>query len=111
VNYRALASLFEEAANRSAEWSYDFQVSMLEIYNETVQDLLDDEGSGKGGLEIRQAPGGGVFVQDLTQVSVSSLDEVVSVMVKGYKNRAVGSHNVNEHSSRSHLVLGVEVTR
>ena len=50
-----------------------------------------------------------MFVQDLTQVGVSGLDEVVMVMNKGSKNRAVGSHNVNEHSSRSHLVLSVQV--
>ena len=56
-----------------------------------------------------QAPTGGVFVQDLTTVTVSNLDEVILVMTKGYKNRAVGSHNVNEHSSRSHLVLSVQV--
>lgn len=56
-----------------------------------------------------QAPTGGVFVQDLTTVTVSNLEEVILVMTKGYKNRAVGSHNVNEHSSRSHLVLSVQV--
>ena len=30
-------------------------------------------------------------------------------MEEGAKNRAVGAHNVNEHSSRSHLVVSVWV--
>jgi kinesin family protein C2/C3 len=42
-------------------------------------------------------------------VSVSTVADVISAMAKGYSNRAVGSHNVNEHSSRSHLVLSIDV--
>ncbi len=81
---------------------------MLEIYNETVLDLLSDDATPKG-LDIRQNPAGGVHVPDLNVVSVACLDDVIKVMAHGYSNRAVGSHNVNEHSSRSHLVLSVDV--
>merc|ERR1712023_267310 len=41
--------------------------------------------------------------------AVSSLEDVQVLLAKGAKHRSVGSNNVNEHSSRSHLVLSVKV--
>ena len=57
-----------------------------------------------------QNPAGGVHVPGLSVKDVRGLEDVITVMAKGYSNRAVGSHNVNEHSSRSHLVLSVDVS-
>ena len=62
------------------------------------------------GIAWAQNPAGGVHVPDLNVIPVSTVEDVVWTMAKGYKNRAVGSHNVNEHSSRSHLVLSVDVS-
>ncbi len=62
------------------------------------------------GIAWVQNPAGGVHVPDLNVIPVSTVEDVVRTMAKGYKNRAVGSHNVNEHSSRSHLVLSVDVS-
>merc|ERR1719498_79210 len=86
---------------------------MLEIYNEQVRDLLNPStkaGSESKGLEIRQ--GGkekGTFVSGLEVRAVSAYDDVVSIMNEGNSNRAVGCHNLNEHSSRSHSVLTILV--
>lgn len=46
VNFRALAELFRLAQVRSASFKFDISVSILEIYNENVRDLLCSE-SGK----------------------------------------------------------------
>jgi kinesin family protein C2/C3 len=40
VNFRALEQLFRVCEERSEHYEYTFQVSMLEIYNETLLDLL-----------------------------------------------------------------------
>jgi len=37
--------------------------------------------------------------------------EVQNLMQKGLSNRQTASNNVNEHSSRSHLVIGVKIER
>lgn len=41
---------------------------------------------------------------------VTSLEEVEELVLLGGQNRTVGNNNVNEHSSRSHLVLQVHIT-
>ena len=38
--FRALATLFENAAARKSEIAYSFECSLLEIYNEKIIDLL-----------------------------------------------------------------------
>lgn len=49
-----------------------------------------------------------LVVHDARQVE--SLEEVEELVVLGGRNRTVGNNNVNEHSSRSHLVLQVHIT-
>lgn len=41
---------------------------------------------------------------------METLEEVEELLVLGGRNRTVGNNNVNEHSSRSHLVLQVHIT-
>jgi hypothetical protein len=42
VNIRALARLFDVVRERQADYSYRISVSVLEIYNEAIHDLLVD---------------------------------------------------------------------
>jgi Kinesin motor domain len=97
-------------------YSYSVTVSMMEIYNEQVFDLLLSQtgGSAAGGqgsgLDIRQAPDGTVSVPGLHTVGVRNLADVMEVFAKGTNNRATTSTNLNEHSSRSHLIMLIEVS-
>lgn len=47
VNYRALNDLFDIQQQRKNMIAYEVCVQMLEIYNETVRDLLITDGSNK----------------------------------------------------------------
>lgn len=40
VNYRTLEQLFETAKERSETFAYSLSVSVLEVYNEQIRDLL-----------------------------------------------------------------------
>jgi kinesin family protein C2/C3 len=40
VNYRTLEELFSVAAQRKGEVDYDISVSVMEVYNEQIRDLL-----------------------------------------------------------------------
>ncbi|GMH84610.1 hypothetical protein TrST_g805 [Triparma strigata] len=109
VNYQAIAEMFKVSAEREEDVSYTFKVSMLEIYNETVRDLLSpslDDFNQPKVLKIRQTNEGNV-VQGLTELDVMTSSMVEEAMKKGGDNRSVGSHSMNMHSSRSHLIVTV----
>jgi kinesin family protein C2/C3 len=106
VTYRMLQELFDRITWRGDEYIYQLNVGVLEIYNETVVDLLSKE---KTKVEVSIA-NKEVKIPKLTMVSVTEYDEVVKIMREGSKNRVVGSNNLNEHSSRSHLITTVHVT-
>jgi kinesin family member C2/C3 len=68
--------------------------------------LSDNVGADK--LEIRQGDHGN-YVPNLTIVPVTKMDQVVELLTFADRNRSKASTNMNEHSSRSHLMLSVNV--
>ncbi|CAM8907686.1 unnamed protein product [Rhodiola kirilowii] len=108
VNYRTVEQLFEIAKERSEMFSYDICVSVLEVYNEQLRDLLATSPSSKK-LEIKQGSEGSHHVPGIVEAKVESISEVWNVLRVGSSARAVGSNNVNEHSSRSHCMLCITV--
>eukprot|EP00118_Oscarella_pearsei_P007350 m.35601 g.35601 ORF g.35601 m.35601 type:complete len:834 (+) comp32144_c0_seq3:2412-4913(+) len=107
VNIRSVEELLNIAAGRK-QIKYTLMVSILEVYNETVLDLLE---SGLGATKLQiQATGRGVSVPGLTEVEVKTLADVREVMRKGDKNRSTAQTAMNSQSSRSHLILSVSVT-
>lgn len=108
VNTRSLQELFEKKRERLKEFQDDITVSVMEIYNEQIRDLLIQDGSSTN-LQVRQGPNGN-FVPGLTQVPVQTLDEVLDLIQIGNKYRSTHATDMNEHSSRSHSILSVQLT-
>ncbi|KAE8659234.1 E3 ubiquitin-protein ligase UPL2 isoform 1 [Hibiscus syriacus] len=108
VNYRTLEQLFKIVEQRKENSTYSISVSVLEVYNEQIRDLLATEPSSKR-LEIRQASEGFHHVPGIVEAKVENIKEVWSVLQSGNNARAIGSNNVNEHSSRSHCMLCILV--
>lgn len=108
VNYRALKSILD-LARGSDEFKTDVHISMLEVYNETIRDLLSMESSIDDSLDIRVGKQG-VYVDMLSEWPVRCVEEAVSIIERGSDNRKTASNNVNERSSRSHLVVTVKVS-
>ncbi|XP_075716728.1 centromere-associated protein E isoform X2 [Rhinoderma darwinii] len=80
------------------------RVSYMEIYNETVTDLLCDDRKKKP-LEIREDINRNVYVADLTEELVAVPEHVLQWIKKGEKNRHYGETKMNDHSSRSHTIF------
>ncbi|MBC2899365.1 hypothetical protein CFC21_112208 [Triticum aestivum] len=108
VNYRTLEELFKIAEERKDTVTYNISVSVLEVYNEQIRDLLATSPSSKK-LEIKQAGEGSHHVPGIVEAKVEDINEVWDVLQTGSNSRAVGSNNVNEHSSRSHCMLCIMV--
>ena len=95
--------------NKDPATHYEVEVSMLEIYNEKVQDLLVPINKRPpSGLKIRESKALGVFVADLTKYPVSSYEEISNKMDEGYQNRTIGSTLMNNTSSRAHTIVTIE---
>ncbi|KAK4801879.1 hypothetical protein SAY86_000082 [Trapa natans] len=108
VNYRTLEQLFATAQERNEIFAYNISVSVLEVYNEQIRDLLATSPSSKK-LEIKQASEGFHNVPGIVEAKVENIKEAWDVLQAGSNARAVGSNNVNEHSSRSHCMLCIMV--
>ncbi|XP_034384093.1 centromere-associated protein E isoform X4 [Cyclopterus lumpus] len=80
------------------------RVSYMEIYNETVSDLLVDSWKRKP-LEVRETINKNIFVADLTEELVTSSTQALAWIRKGEKNRRYGKTKMNERSSRSHTIF------
>ncbi|CAI9784307.1 unnamed protein product [Fraxinus pennsylvanica] len=112
VNYRTLEELFHIVEDRKKTFRYEISVSVLEVYNEQIRDLLvsgSQPGVTSKRLEIKQVVEGGHHVPGIVEARVTNVNEVWEVLQTGSNGRAVGSTNANEHSSRSHCMHCVMV--
>ncbi|KAK9054792.1 hypothetical protein SSX86_025871 [Deinandra increscens subsp. villosa] len=110
VNYRTLEELFRICDERSDIMKYQLSVSMLEVYNEKIRDLLvEDADQPAKKLEVKQSAEGTQEVPGLSEAPVHKTDEVWELLKRGSRVRSVGSTNANELSSRSHCLLRVTV--
>uniref|UniRef100_A0A3P8SNV0 Kinesin family member 13A n=1 Tax=Amphiprion percula TaxID=161767 RepID=A0A3P8SNV0_AMPPE len=108
---RLCCSLFERVHWEANEaHSFKVEVSYMEIYNEKVRDLLDPKGS-RQSLKVREHKVLGPYVDGLSQLAVTSFEDIEVLMSEGNKSRTVAATNMNEESSRSHAVFSIIVTQ
>ena len=72
-----MTELFYIASDRQDDWQFSLTVSMTEIYNERVHDLLGSDPEAR--LDIKQGSHGN-FVQGLTWMSVHNISEINEVV-------------------------------
>lgn len=110
---RSLHRVFQLTEERCEfGWEYTLEASFLEIYNETIQDLLDKNKSKECNIRQTTDPRKGevVFVENLVSISVKSVRQIAQLMEKARKNRSVAATKCNERSSRSHCVFQLRIT-
>eukprot|EP01041_Mallomonas_annulata_P005980 gene5980-12058_t len=109
VNYRAIETIFKNI-NKDCDFITNVYVSMLEVYNEQVIDLLGKNPpshSVNSSLEVRLGKDG-VYVEDLASWRANCVVDVQVLLDKGHAVRKIACNNINEHSSRAHLVVIVK---
>jgi len=107
----AMDDLFKRIEdNKQENIKYIVEASMLEIYNETVRDLLNMDKMKKHGLKIRDHPVLGPYVENLKREVVASYEEIENLMEEGTRARTVHSTKMNKTSSRAHTIFQIILT-
>ena len=112
---RALTMVFEKLAlGRSVvgRAKDKVSVSFVEIYNENLIDLLsshEDPKNAPACVISDAGPDSGVFIRGLTTKEVSSENEALALWFEGDAQRAIGSHAMNDRSSRSRAVFTLNI--
>ncbi|XP_056377217.1 kinesin-like protein KIF13A isoform X3 [Hyla sarda] len=108
---RLCCALFLRATEEENDsQTFKVEVSYMEIYNEKVRDLLDPKGS-RQSLKVREHKVFGPYVDGLSQLAVTTFEDIESLMSEGNKSRTVAATNMNEESSRSHAVFNIILTQ
>lgn len=108
---RAIAGVF--AGLRKAAWR--IEVSVLEVYNEKVRDLLAP-GSTVTTVDVHEVRenGGGLLSfrcpEAITWIARSP-EEAMAALMEGCRRRETARTDMNHHSSRSHLVFTLNVAQ
>lgn len=110
IIFLTMQELFEKIAERSDEKHTEVSLSYLEIYNETIRDLLLPGGS-KQGLMLREDANQAVSVAGLTSHHPKDVQEVMDMIVRGNEYRTISPTAANATSSRSHAVLQINLAQ
>ena len=103
----SIKEIFNSLNNKdSSITKYIVKVSYSEIYNETVNDLID---SSKKNLEIRESGNKGIFVNNLSEITVTNVEKTMQILNKGESNRIIAETKLNEKSSRSHTIFKINI--
>ena len=104
-----MQELFDRIKDLQEEKHIETSMSFLEIYNETIRDLLVPGGS-KQGLMLREDAHQAVSVAGLSSHKPESVSEVMEMIVRGNEYRTMSPTEANATSSRSHAVLQINVS-
>ena len=96
----------ENMSDESRE--YLFRFSYLEIYKEHIRDLLSSTSSAPQPVRLFDGPNG-LVIRGLKEIVVSSPKKVFQLLKQGDKRRQVGATHMNQHSSRSHVVVRLKI--
>ena len=108
---RSIQEIFAEVNSRPDQ-AYTIRLSYLEIYNESLYDLLSPSGvvtDGSNELQILEDSKGGISVKGLTLAVAGTEEEAMNLFFEGETNRAIAEHMMNSSSSRSHCILTIYV--
>lgn len=105
---RVMDELFDMIDESDENIEFQIRVSMLEIYNEKIKDLVAPENNN---LKVKECKKRGIYVDGCSEVFVSGPDEMKKVMILGTKNRAVASTRMNATSSRSHSIFMLTISQ
>ncbi|XP_059435975.1 kinesin-like protein KIN-14E isoform X2 [Corylus avellana] len=106
---RATAELFKITRRDGNKFSFSLKAYMVELYQDTLIDLLLPTNAQRLKLDIKKDLEGMIHVENVTVVSISTFEELLSIIQSGFEQRHTSGTQMNEESSRSHLILSIVI--
>jgi centromeric protein E len=97
----AIADCFRYVKRSQESREYLIRISYLEVYKEVIRDLLNPSVQP---VRLFDGPDG-LIIRGIKEEIVSSPEHVYSILTKGERRRQVGATQMNQHSSRSHVMV------
>ncbi|KDO35495.1 hypothetical protein SPRG_00342 [Saprolegnia parasitica CBS 223.65] len=104
---RSVNYIFEKLQATKCE--YSVRVSFLQLYNEELKDLLGENKKDKPLRLMEDAKRGGVYCQNLEEVTTLTASHVFELLEIGSKNRIMAETLLNDQSSRSHCIFTIRI--
>ncbi|KAF7728115.1 kinesin-like protein Klp8 [Apophysomyces ossiformis] len=104
---RTIHNLFETLDKLGHE--YSVKVSLLELYNEELRDLLNNSDDRPMLKLYEDSTGSGVVVQGAEETYIQNTAQGLRVLQAGIRNRTIASTKCNDKSSRSHCIFTLNV--
>merc|ERR1719420_93099 len=110
---RMVWTIFDGIRSTPPHIEFTVKVSIVEIYNDKIRDLLVPcsrrPADLSQNLKVHEDPIRGIYVADCTEIYVAQEQDIFSAIRTGHSHRSVAVTNMNEHSSRSHLIFMLTV--
>jgi centromeric protein E len=84
---------------------FTIKLSYLELYREQVLDLLNPDTKASESIKILYDPKAGTVIQGLKEEVVTTPQQIMVLLQRGESLRHVGVTDMNEKSSRSHVIF------
>ncbi|EEB07251.1 kinesin-like protein Klp6 [Schizosaccharomyces japonicus yFS275] len=111
IIFLTMRDLFERMEQLRSERTIKLELTYLEIYNETIRDLLDPDNTSTShrNLNLRESSDHSITVPGLTVFQPTNLDAIMDIIIQGNANRTMSATEANAVSSRSHAVLQIHL--
>ncbi|KAK3080326.1 tubulin-dependent ATPase kip3, partial [Teratosphaeriaceae sp. CCFEE 6253] len=90
-----MQELFEKVTELQTDKESEITLSYLEIYNETIRDLLNPGAGGKSGLMLREDANQTVSVAGLSSHKPQNVSEVMDMVIRGNSARTQSPTEAN----------------
>lgn len=105
---RAIYDIFNYAENTD-NYEFKITVSFMELYQESLYDLLSDRPRDQCVVDIRDDGNKGIRIPGLTEIPVTTIEQTIKCLIEGSSGRATGATAMNAQSSRSHAIFTITI--
>ena len=106
---RSISEIFNLIEPMKKHSNINLNIHMVELYMDNLIDLLASKENKNAHLDIKEDFKGMTYIQNVTLVNIQNREDFEKNVKIGIANRKTGKTDMNDESSRSHLILTVVI--